>query len=225
MRKALGAFLALALASMPLAAGASPPPLQHQSQSGVPVGQTDRTVLGQTAGKPHAVTALGLGLFPNCERNPHLIVCEGAKPVKGDGRLTLAEVEAIDSQLRLQFKYQLDEVTYPKYVGTKYQDYWADNVTVGDCEDYALTLARMLNTSGEGGQDMALMLWIPVPDAGHATLIVDTVDAGAIEIGVGAEPPTTLDMGLGKRLAMIPLDGSKDAILLVPKDQPNQRWF
>jgi hypothetical protein len=66
---------------------------------------------------------------------------------------------------------------------------------------------------------MALMIWSPYRGAAHATLIVETADAGVVEIGTGpaaSEGAHPFDATRGKRFGFIVLDGKRED-LAVPR--------
>lgn len=84
-----------------------------------------------------------------------------------------------------------------------------------NCEDYALTLSEDLHAAGQGGQYMGIVVWYP-PNGAHATLVVETADAGTVEVGVGTyETPSAVNWKWGTRVAMIWFDG-KQKISAVP---------
>jgi predicted transglutaminase-like cysteine proteinase len=151
--------------------------------------------------RPPEVT--GITVYPVnslCRVKPKSLICAGGLGT----RLTLAQVNAIDTVFRNEFEYRSDELQFG-------DDVYQDNTVCGDCEDYALTLARRLNAGGQGGTFMALMIWSPYRGAAHATLIVETADAGVVEIGTGpaaSEGAHPFDASRGKRFGFIVLDGS-----------------
>lgn len=152
-----------------------------------------------------------------CRFNALSVACAG-----GAGRkLTLVEVDSIDRSLRARFEYRDDVVQYGR------TDPWMSGVTCGDCEDYALTLADDLHRAGAGGDSLRLMLWSPQPGAGHATLLIETADAGLIEVGVNwNETPRAYDPNRGVRFTTLRFDGSRLALpahldpSLPQKEQP-----
>lgn len=135
-----------------------------------------------------------------CADKPAAVACAG-----GRGHLLkLREVKRIDMALRLSFEYRSDAMQYGR------EDVWNDATTCGDCEDYALTLASRLHQAGERGGAMRLMAWLPVPWAAHATLVVQTADAGEVEVGVGRhETPHPYDLTKGVRVGYLVMDGHR----------------
>jgi predicted transglutaminase-like cysteine proteinase len=156
---------------------------------------------------PKPIEAFGIEELRNfCKpyRRPHALICTG-----GAGKApTLNEVRQVDAALRAQFEYRLDILQFAD------EDIWDDDTLCGDCEDYALTLATRLHKAGAGGHFMRLMIWEPVPGAGHATLLVQTADAGEVEIGVGpdSEGPHPYDAKKGRRFGAIRFDGRQELI-------------
>jgi len=135
------------------------------------------------------------------DRKSKSLLCTG-----GAGRQpTLEEVREVDWALRQTFEYRDD------FIQTGRTDDWVPGaVTCGDCEDYALSLADKLHQAGIGGQYLRLVIWAPYADAGHATLLIDTANAGEIEVGVGdVELPHPMDWAYGKRFATIRFDGKR----------------
>jgi predicted transglutaminase-like cysteine proteinase len=164
------------------------------------------TVLKQVereqAAPQKALTAIDIASFTDfCRVKTKALLCAGGLGAK----LTLAQVNAIDTVFRNEFEYRDDDVQYGSNV-------WNDAAVCGDCEDYALTLANRLHAGGEGGGYMALMIWSPFQGAGHATLIVDTADAGLVEVGTGpaaTESARPFDVTRGARFAYIVMDGNR----------------
>lgn len=140
---------------------------------------------------------------PFCARSPDSVICKGSPGWK----MTLSEVKTVDSWLRAQFEYTDDDLMFDR------SDYWADDTVCGDCEDYALTLSRYLAAKGQGGDAMWLALWVPAWAGGHATLLVDTSDAGIVEISVGAGGEPALYEKEPVRIATIRLDGKREFAL------------
>lgn len=132
-----------------------------------------------------------------CTDTPKAVLCSG-RPGKA---LTFEEVVRIDAKLRADFHYASDQARWGK------TDYWSNATLCGDCEDYALTLSERLADAGEGGKDLALMLWSPGGVAGHATLLVLTADSGVVEIGVNAGEEPHVYGAEPVRLGMIVMDG------------------
>jgi hypothetical protein len=61
---------------------------------------------------------------------------------------------------------------------------------------------------------MWLVLWSPEVGLGHATLLVQTDDAGAVEIGVSpGETPHPFDIHQGRRFGLMPMTGHGDLLL------------
>jgi hypothetical protein len=151
---------------------------------------------------PPEVTGINIGSVKSlCKVKPKSLICAGGLGT----RLTLAQVNAIDTVFRGEFEYRSDELQFG-------DDVYQDNAVCGDCEDYALTLARRLNAGGQGGAFMALMFWSPFRGAAHATLIIETADAGVVEIGTGpaaSEGAHPFDPTRGKRFGYIVLDGQR----------------
>lgn len=145
-----------------------------------------------------------------CKNNPQSLICAGHP----GGKLTLDAVRRVDADLRGRFEYTDDDLMF----GT--DDWWNDNTVCGDCEDYVLTLARMLGDAGQAGEAMQLAIWVPYWGGGHATLLVDTSDAGTQEISVGVGgAPQPYDVSRPVRLARVRMDGK-----LVVTLEPNA-WF
>lgn len=135
-----------------------------------------------------------------CREEPQAIACAGA----AGGRLSLREVRLIDAGLRAEFEYRDDILEFGR------GDEWRHDVVCGDCEDYALTLSERLSDVGQGGDGMAMVIWFTDRYTGHATLAVDTSDAGTVEIGVGsAETPDFMVWSKGVRVGVMRMDGRK----------------
>lgn len=142
-----------------------------------------------------------------CEREPKAVLCAGHAGV----RLPLTKVLAVEHELRIRFVYRSDMATHHA------DDYWQDNSFCGDCEDYALMASRDLAAAGEGGDFMFLsFMMVPVDPAkrtwdGHATLWVETADAGTVEIsvGYGGEPHPLSAWPDVKRMMTIRMDGKQ----------------
>jgi predicted transglutaminase-like cysteine proteinase len=131
------------------------------------------------------------------------LICTGG----AGGKLTLTEVKAIDALMRMDFEYRDDFVRFAPLEDVWEEERSTDNLC-GDCEDFVLSLAWRLNQVGEGGAYMQMMLWEPEPAAGHATLLVETSDAGVVEMGVGDGGwPRALDLKEGHRFGTIRFDG------------------
>lgn len=195
MRVFAAAFAAFLLFFAAPAAAKCPPLTTHQIA-------VLRQVEHEQAGPQQALIAIDVASFDGfCRVKPKALLCAGGIGTK----LTLAQVSAIDAVFRHEFEYRDDDVQYGS-------DVWNDAAVCGDCEDYALTLANRLHAGGEGGEDMALMIWSPYPGAGHATLIVDTADAGLVEVGTGpaaTESPHPFDPSQGARFGYIVMDGAR----------------
>ncbi len=133
-----------------------------------------------------------------CRQAPSAVACSG-----GAGRKpTLAEVQAADTKLRMEFTYRTDRAVF----GTG--DHYSHAALCGDCEDFALVLSERLKAGGAGGPHMGLIVWQNSPYTMHATLLVDTIDAGQVEVGVGpAETPHPMDWKKGIRIATLWMDG------------------
>lgn len=113
-----------------------------------------------------------------CKIESDAVLCSGHR----GATLPLATVLKLDNSFREVFQYRSDFQLYGK------QDWWVGYTTCGDCEDYALTMSEILADAGEGGEHMALSLET-INGTPHATLLVDTSDAGKYEISVGSRPP------------------------------------
>lgn len=132
-----------------------------------------------------------------CLREPQAVVCAGG----GSGRLTLREVTAVDVGLRTAFQYRSDLVNYG--VG----DRWDTSSLCDDCESYVLNLSERLHKAGQGGENMGLILWYTSRGA-HATLAVETADAGTVEVSVGyGGEPTPIRWKTGVRVGVMWMDG------------------
>lgn len=134
----------------------------------------------RSIGGPVAVEITPIRRF--CAKNRENPICT---PISGR-KLTLAEANAVDSWLRSQFTYTSDVLMHGD------DDFYDDNTVCGDCEDYALTLARYLAKKGQAGSAMWLAIWYPDWEGGHATLIIDTEDYGLAEYTVGGTPGANL---------------------------------
>lgn len=143
-----------------------------------------------------------------CKREPQALLCAGGR---GDV-LTLAQVRRVDGVLRARFHYRGDYAHYGV------EDHWVSGTLCGDCEDYALSAADLLYGVGEGGAHMALMVWQPYLGAGHATLLVETQDAGVVEISVGqGGEPQPMNWSSGSRIAYMRFDGKQQWTVLKPQ--------
>jgi len=152
--------------------------------------------------------------FEFCKREPQAVMCRG-----GEGRkLTLNEVKMIDAKLRTEFEYRADETTFG-------DDRWQFNSLCGDCDDHVLTLSERLHAAGAAGATMGMVMWLPDDYTAHATLLVDTADAGYVEIGVGsAELPKPIDWTEGRRLAILWMDGKRE-VSDTPMKEPVVLWL
>lgn len=173
----------------------------------VPVVSVPYAVLGDPMLNPPAgVTVVAASEVPFCASKPRAVLCTGTV---SKARLTLEQVRSIDTRLRADFRYVSDEVMYRR------NDWWVNDRTCGDCEDYALILSERLADAGQSGDGMGLMIWAPWQGAAHATLMVRTKDAGVVEIGVGpGETPRQFNWTAGYRAAYMPMDGKRNWILL-----------
>lgn len=124
-----------------------------------------------TTAAPSTINFEAFGVF--CGRAPQAVLCVGHP----GGRLLLSVVRHIDEIFLTNFKYRTDVQIYNK------DDYWANWSVCGDCEDYALTMSELLAQAGEGGSFMRLEI-MRIGEFGHATLLVETINAGVWEIGV-----------------------------------------
>lgn len=130
------------------------------------------------------------------------VLCSGGDPAQAGQMLTAADVARVDATLRAVFHYRDDAAFFGR------SDFWHNDTRCGDCEDYALTVSEMLAKAGQGGDKMALMIWSPDRLSGHATLLVETSDAGILEIGVSpTEGPRLFNERLGVRLGYVLMDG------------------
>jgi len=163
------------------------------------------------ATQDHEPLLLAFDAFPDlCRRTPAAVICAGHTTGK---KLTVEEAWQVDFYLRYQFKYRSDWAT------AGFEDHWRNWTVCGDCEDYALTLSELLAARGQDGAEMKLQLmWVKKEDgswAGHATLLIDTADAGWVEASVGTlgnpHPLYVYPADTIKRGATIPLDGSRKA--------------
>lgn len=136
-----------------------------------------------------------------CPREPKALWCVGDGGSKNE--LTVAEVQAADVKLRAIYKEDVTPADERSGV------YWRESTT-GDCKTYALTLAARLHDAGESSRLMALMMSMPDPFEAHMTLLVETSDAGIVEVGdeEGGEPHK-LDLNNWVRLGFSPLDGQR----------------
>ena len=171
-----------------------------------PASEEAYAILGEVAVNPPGhVTVIGVSDVPFCNTNPKAVLCAGNR---SKTHLTLEQVRAIDARLRAEFRYVSDEVMYGKW------DWWVNNRTCGDCEDYALILSERLSEAGQSGSAMGLMMWAPYQGAAHATLMVRTKDVGVVEVGVGPrETPKSFVWTTGFRAAYMPMDGKRNWIL------------
>ncbi len=141
------------------------------------------------------------GLQNLCRRAPTAFVCVG-----GDGRKPWkAEIVQADAAERPVFQYRSDFVQYGV------DERWSNGSLCGDCEDYVLNLSERLHQRGIGGQYVRLAVWAPPPgNAAHATLLVDTIDAGVVEVSVGeGGEPQAYDPRFGRRFATLRFDGRR----------------
>lgn len=196
-------FAALTLNGPPAGAVAPPggpscPPLTRE--------QAIRAAEFALRPEPGMIDAISTDAFrPYCRPGPRAkqpFLCTGG----GGRKLTLAEVTAVDAAYRTQFTYRADYIEYGD------EDRWRAGVVCGDCEDYSLTLAGKLHAAGGGGQFLRLMLWGYPTGGGHATLLVETADAGVIEVGNGpaaTQGPQPYNPARGKRFATIRFDGKR----------------
>lgn len=189
------AFMLLSSSGLPAEAACPPlPPLNPTEQ----VLEATRVV---AAGAPKVVTAIStVALRPLCRNDAKSVICVGAAGGKANPLL----VQVVDTMLRSEFEYRIDELTAGE------SDVWRTGVLCGDCEDYALTLADRLVRAGVGGEFMWLALW-DVPSGGaHATLLVQTTDDRVLEVSVGeGGRPVVYNPALGRRFAVIRLDGQR----------------
>lgn len=152
-----------------------------------------------------AIDVRGFKVFCPPGRHPNApLLCTGGT----GGKLSLTQVRLIDLSLRMQFQYRDDYIQY----GPQSDDLWRAGVLCGDCEDYALTLADRLYAAGEGGPFMRLAIWFPSGVGAHATLLIETTDAGVVEAGVGpisTEGPLPYNPTRGRRFATIRFDGAR----------------
>lgn len=208
MRRVLLAFsLALALGGCTVAAQTTP---AEEPRAGCPdlnPIQRVRAAIEARGGGPRSetpqITLAELGPF--CERTPAAVLCAGNATNR---KLTAQDVMRIDLQLRADFAYMGDYTLRGRW------DDWRNDVTCGDCEDYALTLAERLAAAGQDGRAMSLMIWMPSPEGAHATLLVETADRGLLEVGVGpSEVALPYRAEIGWRFAVMPMDGARTLIL------------
>jgi predicted transglutaminase-like cysteine proteinase len=135
-----------------------------------------------------------------CRRAPTAVLCRGSQ----GNALSLEEVRSIDAKVRADFEYRDDYVQYG------ISDVWTNDRLCGDCEDYALLVSERLAQAGQGGAKMGLVVWLPTEYTAHASLIVETADAGWVEINVGqGQTPQPLNWKLGRRLGVIWMDGQQ----------------
>lgn len=140
-----------------------------------------------------------------CRDNKLAALCAGTV---GGTKLTLAQVRAVDAPFRARFQYRSDYSNYGV------PDYWANWSVCGDCEDYALTESELLAIKGEGGTYMRLMLEI-TPAGAHATLLVETSDAGTVEVSVTPDgAPAPVDWTANLRMVTIRMDGKQQPVAL-----------
>jgi len=196
-------FLSACQAAEPAVSAASPVPVS------LAVGCPDltpdmvmRALAEAKSAEPDAsVTAIEYSEIEElCRTSPKAVICAGGK----GKTLTLAQVVTVDTTFRAEFQYLSDYTQFGK------ADHWINLGTCGDCEDYALTLSERLHRAGASGASMRLLLWLPAPGQAHATLLVETADAGLVEVGVGeGETPAKMDWSVGTRVIAFPMDGSK----------------
>lgn len=160
-----------------------------------------------TAGAPPPMLLMMASDAGLCDTRPRAVLCRGNKSTKV---LTLAQVNAIDLTLRAEFHYVSDQVLHGR------DDWWTNDRTCGDCEDYALILSERLSAGGQAGSGMGLMIWSPAYGVGHATLMVETADAGIVEIGVSdSETARPMDWTRGKRAAYMVANGARQWNIVV----------
>ncbi|ARB14258.1 hypothetical protein Ccr5_gp040c [Caulobacter phage Ccr5] len=200
---ALGGFawnaLSLAAPGQDLPFVTAPAAVDHQCPADPKSSGSD----GETPayGGEVAVAIPDLRVF--CEKWAKNPLCE----VRKGQKLAFSEVFEQDKALRSTFQYTSDRMMYQQ------GDFWAENAFCGDCEDYALTLARRLADAGAGGDTMWLEIWNPNWIGGHASLVVATADRGEVEINVwkGGEPAPFVATPV--RLGRIALDGKLEVQL------------
>lgn len=205
-------FLTIAVLALALigcrgpSADAQVPPFLH-----CPEATLADTLADQAFNQSHPITApdgtLSIDLTDMrrfCRETPQAVLCAG-----GEGKkLSLEEVVRVDASLRAIFHYTSDQAAFHK------PDYWTNATICGDCEDYALTLSEKLHDSGEAGADMAAIVWAPYAMGAHVTLLVDTSDAGQVEIGVGPdEVPHLYNAAVPFRLGLLVMDGKREISL------------
>lgn len=165
-----------------------------------------RPIAGFFASVP-AVSVIGVSEVALCRNRPRAVLCRG----NGDrgGALSIERIREIDLSLRAEFHYVSDEVLHGR------PDWWTNDRTCGDCEDYALILSERLSRAGQPGSSMALIAWAPTPYTAHATLLVTAANGAIYEIGVGpSETPVAMDWTRGRRAAFMPMDGARTWYLL-----------
>lgn len=192
-----------ALAASPqLHASHAPPPIAKR------IGDSDIS-LELKLQVPLTETVLDSKVY--CPKEPKALWCVGDDGA--DNKLTMAQVQQADVMLRAVYKEEVDEAT------EKAGAYWRESTT-GDCKTYALTLAQRLHALGESGQDMALMMSLPDPYEAHMTLLVQTSDAGMVEVGDedGGEPHK-FDLDEWVRTGFSPFDGQQLWYLMVSQEE------
>jgi len=196
MRRTLAVTTALLLSlSFTPPAIASCPPLtpeqiaRQTDDSATPAGTKRLTAIEAYAGKVYC---------NDRSTRPTRLLCSGGP----GGKLAVADVKKVAGVLNSSFQYRSD------YVRTGIGDLWEGDTTCGDCEDYVLGLAHMLNAAGVGGKFMRLIIWSPSVGSAHATLVVETADAGEVEFGVG-EASRPYDPNLGDRFGSMRFDGRR----------------
>jgi predicted transglutaminase-like cysteine proteinase len=183
LRRVLVALLVLALFGPATPARADCPPVY--------IGDKENT---------ETVNNIDLTAFePFCKIEINHPICKGSK----GGMLSKAAVEEIDTDLRKKFIPRTDKSIYGV------TDVWTSISLCGDCEDYALHMARVLAERGVDGRNIILLAWMPSRTTAHATLAVKTTE-GWIELGIlDEDKPQILDWYRGRRYAWMRMDGHR----------------
>ncbi len=117
-------------------------------------------------------------------------------------------VRKIDAGYRPQFKWRSVKTVY----GPDVFDRFANWSVCGNCVAYALTMSELLAQAGEGGDYMRLQMMEYIND-GHATLWVETTDAGTVEIGsMSYQNVVPIVWHAAWREAVVRMDGKRKAM-------------
>lgn len=137
-----------------------------------------------------------------CQRTPLAALCAGTNGTK---LISSADLIRIDANFRGDFRYCSDPRLYGQI------DRWVNWTLVGDCEDYALTMAELLAREGVTGDDLQLVVGTQKAGEKHAMLRVRTT-SGWWLTGVGGMglPGPESEFSFRQEV-LIPMDGKHKA--------------